>query len=192
MCIRDRGDHVLITAASSSIGVTAIQVANLLGAIPIATTRTAAKKEALLRAGAAHVIVTDDEDMVARVKEITEGSGARVVFDAVAGPDVAKYSELAATHGVLIIYGLLSLDPTVVPPMNLLVKRLTIRGFVYRDWVNDPVRREAFVKFVDDAVASGALRPTVAKVFGLEEIVEATRFLESNAQIGKVVVAVGS
>jgi len=187
-----RGEHVLITAASSSIGVTAIQVANLLGAIPIATTRTAAKKEALLRAGAAHVIVTDDEDMVTRVKEITEGTGARVVFDAVAGPDVAKYTELAATHGVLIIYGLLSLDPNVVPPMNLLVKRLTIRGFVYRDWVNDPVRREAFVKFVDDAVASGTLRPIVGKVFGLEEIVEATRYLESNAQIGKIVVTVDS
>jgi len=185
-----RGEHVLITAASSSVGVTAIQIANLLGAIPIATTRTAAKKDALLRAGATHVIVTDDEDMVARVNEITEGKGARVVFDAVAGPDVAKYTELAAPHAVLVIYGLLSPDPTQVPPMDLLVKRLTIRGFVYRDWVNDPVRREAFIKFVNDVVGSGAWRPAIAKVFSLEQIVEATRFLESNAQIGKVVVTV--
>lgn len=185
-----KGDHVLVTAASSSIGLLAIQVANLLGAVPIATTRGAGKRAALLRAGAKHVIVTNDEDMVVRANEITQGKGVRVVFDAVAGPDVTKFTELMAPHGIAVIYGLLSPEPTVVPPMNLLVKRLTIRGFVYRDFVIDPAWRQKLTRFVNDAVASGVLRPAIAKVFALDEIIEATRYLESNAQIGKVVVAI--
>jgi len=185
-----KGEHVLITAASSSVGITAIQIANYLGAIPVVTTRTAAKREALLHAGAAHVIVTNDEDMVTRANQITNGAGIRVVFDAVAGPDVAKFTELMAPHGIALIYGLLSLDPTQIPPMNLLARRLTIRGFVYRDWVADHAQREALVDFTNQAIASGVLRPAIARTFALENIVAATRYLESNAQVGKVVVTV--
>src|SRR4051812_19963992 len=55
------GEHVLITAASSSVGLASIELALAAGAIPIATTRTGAKREALLRAGARHVIATEHQ-----------------------------------------------------------------------------------------------------------------------------------
>jgi NADPH:quinone reductase-like Zn-dependent oxidoreductase len=64
------GDTVLITAASSSVGLAAIDVANHIGAVPIAATCTAAKRERLLAAGAAQVIVTDEEDIAARVDRL--------------------------------------------------------------------------------------------------------------------------
>src|SRR5580698_9751449 len=76
-----KGDFVVITAASSSVGVAAIQIAKAEGATSIAVTRTAAKKAELLRLGADHVIVTEEEDLIARVNEITSGKGARVIFD---------------------------------------------------------------------------------------------------------------
>jgi NADPH:quinone reductase-like Zn-dependent oxidoreductase len=185
-----KGEYVFINAASSSVGIAAIQVALAVGAIPIALTRTSAKKESLLRAGAAQVIVTQEEDTVARIKEITAGAGARVVFDPVAGPDIAKLTAAMGRFGILIIYGLLSPEATPLPLFDMMVKSLTVRGFIYKNFLADVEKREALKDFVRDAVASGRLRPIIANTFPLEKIVEATQYLESNQQLGKVVVTV--
>ncbi|WP_310739313.1 zinc-binding dehydrogenase [Microbispora sp. H10830] len=72
------GDTVLINAASSSVGLAAIQVANHIGAVPIATTRTHAKRQRLLDAGAAHVIATEEEDLVKEVAAVTSGGGVEL------------------------------------------------------------------------------------------------------------------
>ena len=71
-----RGDFVLITAASSSVGLAAIQIVNAEGAIPIAATRRSNKSAELLALGAAHVVATEEEDVAAKVNEITGGIGA--------------------------------------------------------------------------------------------------------------------
>ncbi|MER5209682.1 zinc-binding dehydrogenase [Streptomyces sp. NPDC002838] len=89
------GDTVVLTAASSGVGLAAIQVARRVGAVPVATTRTGAKRDALLNAGAAEVIVTDDEDVVERVLDATAGRGAEFVFDAVAGPGVLNLAQVS-------------------------------------------------------------------------------------------------
>jgi len=70
-----KGDFVLITAASSSVGLAAIQIAKAEGATAIAATRTSSKKKELLELGADHVIAFEEEDLVARVNEITGGQG---------------------------------------------------------------------------------------------------------------------
>ena len=80
----EAGDFVIIPAASSSVGLAAIQIANYAGATPIALTRTSEKKQRLLEAGAPHVIATQEQDIVAEVMRITAGNGARVAFDPVA------------------------------------------------------------------------------------------------------------
>lgn len=69
------GDTVLIPAASSSVGLAAIQIANRVGAVPVALTRGSSKRDALAEAGAAHVIVTDEQDLVAEASKITGGGG---------------------------------------------------------------------------------------------------------------------
>ena len=84
------GDFVSIPAASSSVGLAAIQIVREQGATAIAVTRTAAKRAELLALGAHHVIVGDEEDYVSRVREISGGQGARITFDPVAGPGVEK------------------------------------------------------------------------------------------------------
>jgi hypothetical protein len=70
-------DFVIIPAASSSVGLAAIQLANYAGATPIALTRTSEKTSRLHEANAAHVIATQEQDMVAEVMRITNGNGAR-------------------------------------------------------------------------------------------------------------------
>ena len=76
-----QGDTVLIPAASSSVGIAAIQIAKLVGATPIALTRKDDKREALIALGATHVIATEKQDLVAEVQKLTKGKGARVAFD---------------------------------------------------------------------------------------------------------------
>jgi NADPH:quinone reductase-like Zn-dependent oxidoreductase len=184
------GDTLLIPAASSSVGLAAIQIANLVGATPIALTRRSNKRGALLELGAAHVIATEEQDLVAEVKKLTGGKGARVVFDPVGGPTVTKLAAAMAEHGMLILYGALSPEPTPVPVIEVMGKLLTIRGYVLFEIVGDPVRLERTKKFIVDGLAAGKLKPVIAKTFPFEQIVEAHRYLESNQQIGKIVVTV--
>ncbi|VFU09954.1 zinc-dependent alcohol dehydrogenase family protein [Methylocella tundrae] len=183
-------DAVLIPAASSSVGIAAIQIANMVGATPIALSRTSAKRARLQELGAAHVIATEEQDLVAEVGRITNGQGARVTFDPVGGPTLAKLAEASARHGIIFQYGALSPEPTLLPLFDLLRNLLTIRGYVLMEITGDPARLQRAKSFVVDGLAKGALRPVIAKTFPLDQIVEAHRFLESNQQIGKIVVTV--
>ena len=185
-----KGDTLLIPAASSSVGIAAIQIANLIGATPVALTRTSAKREELLKHGAKHVIATEEQDLVAEVMKLTDQKGARVVFDPVGGPTVAKLTAAMAMGGILFQYGALSTEPTPLPLMDVLAKTLTIRGYLLFEFTTHPEKLKPAKEFVVKGLESGALKPLVAKTFPLDEIVESHRYLESNQQIGKVVVTV--
>ncbi len=184
------GDVVLIPAASSSVGLAAIQICNLVGATPVALTRTGEKRGALLDAGAAHVIATQKQDLVAETRKLTDGAGAQVAFDPVGGPTVAKLAAALAPRGILFQYGALSGEPTPLPLMEVLGKSLTVRGYILFEITTDSARLERAKRFVTAGLARGAFKPVVAKTFKLEEIVAAHAYLESNQQIGKIVVTV--
>ena len=184
------GDTLLIPAASSSVGIAAIQIARMIGATPVALTRGSSKRKALLDAGAAHVIATEEQDLVAEAKKLTGGKGARIVFDPVGGPTVAKLTVAMAERGILFLYGALSTEPTPLQLMDVVGKSLTIRGYVLFEITGDPQRLERAKKFIVDGLSAGKLKPVVAKTFPLEQIVEAHRYMESNLQVGKIVVTV--
>ena len=184
------GEFVIITAASSSVGVAAIEIANMLGAIPIAITRKNDKKDALIKLGAKYVIASDEQDLVAEVHQITEGKGARVVFDPVAGPTINKLAEATAQGGIIFQYGALSTEATPLPLFTILSKQLTIRGYTLFELATNPARLAKAKQFVTNGLASGKLKPIIAKTFPFEQIVEAHRYMESNQQIGKIVITV--
>ncbi|MEU5261806.1 zinc-binding dehydrogenase [Amycolatopsis sp. NPDC021455] len=170
------GDFVLITAASSSVGLATIDVANHIGAIPIAATRTAAKKQRLLDAGAAHVIVTDDEDIAERTLEITGNKGAQFVFDAVAGEGRDARRLRRARHQGNAV-------PAVVRADHAAVQR------VRPDPGRRPPRPRGALR--PRRCPSRDVRPRVDRTFDLTAIADAHRYLEANGQFGKVVVTVG-
>ncbi|MGW4475562.1 zinc-dependent alcohol dehydrogenase family protein [Nonomuraea sp. NPDC004354] len=184
------GDTVVLNAASSSVGLAAIHVAERVGATPIALTRTAAKKEALLKEGAAEVIVTESEDAVERVLAATGGRGAEFVFDAVAGPGVRDLARVVAADGTLLVYGALSGEPTPYPAIELGMPAVNMRTYTMLETARQPERMRRAAAFVASGLRSGAFRPVVDRTFELGQIVEAHRYLESNAQIGKIVVTV--
>jgi NADPH:quinone reductase-like Zn-dependent oxidoreductase len=183
-------DYVAITAASSSVGLAAIQIANAVGATPIAVTRTSAKKDALLAAGAAHVITLAEDDLAARLAEIAGPNGTRVVFDPIGGPIFEPLTAAMSPGGILIEYGGLSPEATPFPLFTALSKTLTLRGYRVNEIVGDPARLETAKKFILDGLASGALKPIISRTFPFDQIVDAHRFLESNEQFGKIVVTV--
>lgn len=185
-----KGDFVLITAASSSVGIAAIEMVKAEGAISIAVTRTAAKKAELLKLGADHVIVSDEEDIVARVNQITSGKGARILFDPIGGKIIEALAEAAATKGIIFEYGALAPEPTPYPLFNALKKFLTIRGYTLFELASDPMEAPKAKKYIYDRLASGVFKPLIDKTFSFNEIAEAHRYMESNAQIGKIVVTV--
>jgi NADPH:quinone reductase-like Zn-dependent oxidoreductase len=184
-----KGDFVIITAASSSVGIAAIEICKAEGAFSIATTRTPQKKAELLALGADAVIVTDEEDLVARVKEITGGKGARLIFDAVAGPGLAQLARAAKWGGKIFLYGGLSREPTPLPLLEVLGKSLTVKGYMLFEVVESEFRPQA-EKYIYDHLAAGTFQPKIDRVFPLSEIVEAHRYMLSNEQIGKIVVKV--
>jgi NADPH:quinone reductase-like Zn-dependent oxidoreductase len=184
------GDAILIRAASSSVGLAAIQLANWAGAIPIAATRSGTKTAALKTHGARHVVATEESDLVAEVKRVTGGKGARIVFDPVGGPDVELLAQAAAEEGIIIIYGGLSGRPTPYPHWPAALKGLSLRGWVASAIWNKPERFAHYRDLILVGLAEGHLKPVIAKTFPLSQIVEAHRYLESNQQFGKIVVTV--
>jgi NADPH:quinone reductase len=185
-----RGDFVIVTAASSSVGLAAIQIVNALGATPIALTRKSGKRSALEKAGAKHVIASSEQDVVAEIADITGGRGARVAFDPIAGPGIETLAGAMSVGGFIVLYGALSGEPTPYPLFAALEKQLTLRGYVLFEIVEDPQRFAAGKRYILDGLKTGRLTPIIAKTFPLDEIVAAYTYLESNQQIGKVAVTV--
>ncbi|MGD0886553.1 MAG: zinc-dependent alcohol dehydrogenase family protein [Thermodesulfovibrionales bacterium] len=185
-----KGDFVVISAGSSSVGIAATEIAKTEGAISIATTRKSTKKAELLSLGANHVIATEEEDIVARVKEITGGKGARVIFDPVAGPFLEKLAEAAASGGIVFEYGALSMQPTPFPLLTALVKGLSIRGYSLMEITLNPEKLATAKKYVYDRLADGRFQPKISKIFPFAQTVEAYKYLESSAQVGKIVITV--
>lgn len=182
------GDYVIIPAASSSVGLAAIQLCNWAGATPIACTRKSDKANALIAHGAAHVVATEEQDLVEEIKRITGGKGARIVFDPVGGPYVETLAQAMAEDGILFIYGSLSNQPTPYPHWSAAFKNLSLHGWVASTIWSRPHRFARGQALIRQGLKEGRLKPVIDRVFQLDDIVEAHRYLESNQQIGKIVV----
>jgi len=183
-----KGQHVLITAASSSVGLAAIQIAKSQGAIVIATSRGEAKKDALLEHGADHVIQTDSEDLAAEVTKITSGKGVELIFDPIGGPIVNQLAEAAAQAGRIIEYGALDSEVTPFPLFTALGKGLIIQGYTIFEISQDERKLNSAKQFLLPLFESNKLIPVIDKEFNFEDIQQAHEYMESNQQVGKIIV----
>ena len=184
------GDPVVITAASSSVGLAAIQLANWDGAVSIATTRGTAKAEVLRRHGTAHVVTTDGADAVTEIRNATGGTGAALVFDAEAGIGFGTLLQALRPGGMAIVYGMLAGDELALSAGLISGFDLTVKGYAANYLVADNAKRAEAVAHIGEGLASGRLTPVIDRTFPLADIAEAHRHLESNSQIGKIVVTV--
>lgn len=181
---------ILITAASSSVGLAAIQIAKAEGARVIAVTRGNNKRPFLLDAGADYVVVTDDQDLEESVMAITSDNGVDLVFDPIAGPILESLASVTAYGGTIIEYGALSSSPATYPLFTALAKGLVIRGYTLFEIVREPEILAAAKQYVFDGLESGKFLPFIDRTFSLDQITTAHEYMESNRQIGKIVVTV--
>jgi len=192
------GDTILLTAATGGVGFAAIEIAKEMNAIVIATTRKQNKVQALLDAGADHVVVTGEDDLVSRVQEITDGIGVQVVFDAIAGTMIPQLFECLGQGGRCVIYGIVDPSSPQIDIMPFMVKGLSLlsHAVVYFTGYPDlglPQNLAAIKEakeFLLPRLADGRLKPKISETFKLEEVAEAHRALESNKQVGKIVLMV--
>ena len=185
-----RGQRVLITAASSSVGVASIQLAKSLGAVVIATTRGLDKKTFLLDQGADHVIQTDSEDLVTTTANITKNGGAELIFDPIGGPLLSQLAQVSAKGGHIIEYGALDDEATPYPLFTALAKGLIIQGYTLFEITQDKDKLAEAVDYLSALFESRKLIPVIDKVFTFNQIQQAHEYMESNRQMGKIVITV--
>jgi len=188
---KDSGALVIITAASSSVGVAALQIAKEFGATTVATTRTGAKAEQLKAAGADHVIITDDQDLTEEILAISDGRGFNIACDSIAGSMVEKLARCAASEANIVCMGLQSGEVPAMPLFDMLGRGLSLSGFHLRfGLLQHEERRQEMIGHVTERLLNGRYKPEIAREFAFSEVPDAYRFMASNEQFGKIVVAV--
>lgn len=110
--------------------------------------------------------------------------------DAVVITALPQLADALAFGGIVIEYGALAAEQAPFPLFAVLGKMLSVHGYQYKRVVGDPAKLDAAKRFVLDGLASGALKPAIDRVFPLDRIADAHRYLESNEQFGKIVVTV--
>ena len=171
------GDRVLIKSASSNVGLAAIQIANQIGAVPIAVTRHSTKREALLDAGANQVIATDQEDLVKSV------AGVDIILDTVRGPGFADLAAMVKLGGTVISVGWSDPRPPTYPSAPV-----TFVNYMSFEHTLNPVMVRRIAAFLGAGLRTGALRPTIDRVFTFDQVIAAHEYLEKGQYLGKIVV----
>jgi NADPH2:quinone reductase len=188
------GESVLVTAGSSGVGTAAIQIGRYLGAQPVmATTRSAAKGNALRALGASEIIDTSRADWVDAVLAATNRRGVDVIIDQVGGPMLADNIRVLAIKGRLVSVGR---NAGQVGDCNLdeiARKRASIIGVTFRTRTPEEalVCSERCAADLLNAFTTGELKPVLDRTFPFERIVDAHIYMLTDAQIGKIVLTLG-
>ena len=183
------GETLLVQGGGSGIGVTAIQLGRAFGATVIVTAGSDEKCAACLALGAHHAINYNTQDFVAEVQRITDGKGADVVLDMVAGSYVAREVECLAEDGRLVIIAVQGGLKSEFNAGLVLRRRLTITGSTLRPRSVEFKGRiaQALREHVWPLLASGAVRPVIHSTFAAADAAQAHALMESNQHTGKIV-----
>jgi putative PIG3 family NAD(P)H quinone oxidoreductase len=186
------GERALIHGGSSGIGLTAIGLARLAGAVPIVTVGSPDKAKFCLEFGAEAAIDYRQDDFVARLKDITHGEGVDVVLDMVGGDYLRRDISVLKRDGRLVLIAFQQGSKTEFDFMPVMIKRLTITGSTMRPrTVEEKGRiRDALLREVWPAYADGRLKTHVFGVYPIENAAEAHRIMESREHIGKLILQV--
>lgn len=183
------GETLLVHAAAGGVGIAAVQIGKALGATVIATAGGADKLEIAREAGADHLIDYRSEDFVERVKEITEGRGADVIYDSVGGDVFDSSLKCIAWCGRLVVVGFASGRIPAVKVNRILLKNIAVTGVHWGAYAqHDPERiAEAHARLIE-LYEAGGIRPKIWKRFPLEQVPQALEALGSRQTWGKVII----
>ncbi len=182
------GEWLLQTAAGSTLGRIVLQIAALRGFKTINVVRRREQVDELKTLGADEVICTDDEDISERVKEITGKAGLTKAIDAVGGQTGAAVMNSLGRGGVMLVYGLLSMQPMPLDGGRMIFNTTTVRGFWLGDWFRSaaPERQQAVTAEMLRSMASNEIVPPVEAEYTLADVLTAVEHAERPGRRGKV------
>lgn len=184
--------NILVTAATSTAGYSALQIGKIKGAKMIGTSRFEHNREYLMQGGASHVYVGEGEGLPEAIKEFTDGVGVHAVFDSVGAGMISHYCKCLAKDAQIFSYGTLDENLPELPMMDLYQANATFKPYSLFHYIEDANWKEKGLGFVYSALASGQIEPNVDKVFPMEEYGEAWKYLRAPRQShGKVMIEVG-
>ena len=182
-----RGETLLVLGAAGGVGVAAVQLGKSMGARVIAAASSDEKLAFCKENGADFGVNYAREDLKERVKQITDGAGANVVFDAVGGPYSEPALRAIAWEGRFLVVGFAAGDIPKIPLNLALLKGCSIVGVFWGQFaMRDPLRNRAHAERVLAAVAAGELAPRVDATFPFERAAEALERMEQRKVLGKV------
>jgi NADPH:quinone reductase len=185
------GETLVVHGAAGGVGLAAVECGKALGARVIATARGRERLEVASSHGADAVIDTEAEDVRGRIRELTHGRGADVVFDPVGGEVFKASLSAIAWGGRLLIIGFASGDIPQIPASRLLVKNAHALGFYWGSYrEHDPARVHAAFEELLGWHGEGRIRPHVSDVLPLEQAGRAIELLLARKSTGKVVLTV--
>jgi NADPH2:quinone reductase len=187
------GRVVLVHAGGSGVGTAAIQYARAMGA-KVVVTASAGKLDACRALGANLAIDYGTQVYVAVARDFTGGVGVDVVVDLVGGDYLARNVEVVAVGGRIVSVGLVGGASGTMPLGALMAKRATLVGTVLRARPLEEkiALAQRFEREVLPFLADGTCRPVIDSRYPLDEVAEAHRRMESNANVGKIVLEVSA
>lgn len=186
------GETLLVQGGTSGIGVTAIQMATALGHRVFATAGTDDKCRACESLGAERGINYKTEDFVEAVKSLTEGKGANVIIDMVAGSYVNREIQCLADDGRLVVIALLGGVKGEVNFGEIMRRRLTVTGSTLRPRpvaFKHDIAQKLRAK-IWPLLESGAIKPVIFKSFPLAQAADAHALMETSTHVGKIMLEV--
>ncbi|MEE2777645.1 MAG: NADPH:quinone oxidoreductase family protein [Acidobacteriota bacterium] len=181
------GESLLVLGAAGSVGLSAIEIGKLMGARVIAAASSAEKLEFCRQRGADEVIDYDHEDLKNRAKELTDGKGVDVVYDAVGGDYAEAALRATAWRGRFLVIGFTAGIPRI--PLNLtLLKGCDVVGVFWgASRTKEPEIYKAMTTELEAHAAAGDLKPMVSRRYALDEVPQALRDMLDRKVLGKVV-----
>lgn len=185
------GVNILVTAATSTAGYSALEIGKLFGATMIGTSRFEHNREYLQKGGAAHVHIGSEQGLAEAVREFTGGVGVHAVFDSIGAGMIGEYSKALAKDAQIFTYGTLDERFPELPMMEMYQANATFKPYSLFHYVEDDEMQRKGLDFVYSSLSSGDLRPNVDRVYPMQEYVDAWKYLrEPRKNHGKVMVSV--
>ena len=186
------GETLLVHGAAGGAGLTAVEIGKALGATVIAVASTPEKRAAARDRGADHLIDSSSEVIHERVRELTGGAGANVIYDPVGGDAFKASLRCAAFESRIVIVGFASGDIPRIPANILLVKNIDVIGYYWGAYASKALHRlRASFAELEPLYRQGKLRPLVGARFPLEQTAAALHHLSDRKAIGKTIVTMG-
>ena len=185
------GETLLVTGASGGVGLTAVELGALMGLKVIAAVGSDEKMEVCRKYGATMFVNYTKEKMRDKVKELTGGNGADIIYDAVGGDAFDESVRCIAWYGRLLVVGFAAGRIPSLPANLALLKSCDVRGVFYGAWRGrEPVEARKNFDEMLAWYAEGKLKPHISMRFPLEKGPDAMNALLSRKATGKVVLTI--